>query len=298
MTALSTLLPQFLLRFGMELRWTARWGVMLMLFAVVNLAVTLYFRADVDDQRGAYATGVLVLITSAAIVTTVSRWHDRLLRGSNRFPWYFAAVAVLFVLTTIAVVGTSPTGLLIAFGFILATLTMSAVIRAFRSNEVRTLGFDFVSPESKFLWDSLRVLDFPVLIPHRPGAVDWAEKEAKIRADHNLDPNAEIAFLEVEVDDPSNFFQRLLIEVLQEQKRYVIRVRRCCSVAHAIAAVALEMSKESKPPGLHFGWSDMDLLSASWSYLALGEGNIPAKVHELIHHMQPDSARRPRVIVG
>jgi hypothetical protein len=291
-------LPQFLLRFGMEFRWTARWGVMLMLFAVVNLAVTLYFRADVNDQRGAYATGVLVLISSAAIVTTVSRRHDRQLLRSNRYPWYFAAVAIVFILTTVAVIGTSPTGLLIAFGFIMATLMMSVVIRAVRSNEVRTLGFEFVSPESKFLWDSLRVLDFPVLIPHRPGAMDWEQKEAAIRADHNLDPNVEIAFLEVEVDDASNFFQRLLIEVLQEHKRYIIRVRRCCSVAHAIAAIALEMSKESKPPGLHFGWLDMDLLSASWSYLALGEGNIPTKVHELIHHMEPDPARRPRVIVG
>ena len=298
MTALSTLLPQFLLRFGMEFRWTARWGVMLMLFAVINLLVTLWFQADVNEQRGAYATGVLVLISSAAIVTTVSRRHDRQLRGRGGFPWYFAAVAIVFLLTTAAVIGTSPTGLLIAFGFIMATLLMSVVIRAARSNEVRTLGFEFVNPESKFLWDSLRILDFPVLIPHRPGAMDWEQKEASIRADHNLDPNVEIAFLEIEVDDPSNFFQRLLIEVVQEQKRYIIKVRRCCSVPHAIAAIALEMSKESKPPGLHFGWQDMDLLSASWSYLALGEGNIPTKVHELIHHMQADPAHRPRVVVG
>src|SRR5207244_4428977 len=59
MTALATLLPQFLLRFGMELRWAQRWGVLLTLFALVNLAVTLYFRADVNDQRAAYATAVL-----------------------------------------------------------------------------------------------------------------------------------------------------------------------------------------------------------------------------------------------
>ena len=67
---------------------------------------------------------------------------------------------------------------------------------------------------------------------------------------------------------------------------------------HAIAAIALEMSKESKPPGLHFGWSEMDLLAASWSYFAFGEGNIPSKVRELIHAAEPDPTRRPRVIVG
>jgi hypothetical protein len=298
MTALSTLLPQFLLRFGMEMTWSARWGVMLALFALVNLAVTLWFRADVNDQRGAYATGVLVLITSASIVTTLSRQHDRLAHGSRRFPWYFALIAVVFASTTIAVIANAPSGLLIAFGFIVAILSMAAVIRAVRSDELRTLGFEFVSPESKFLWDSLRVLDFPVLIPHRPDMQDRPAKEACIRCDHNLDPNVEIVFLEIEVDDPSNFFQRLVIEVIQEDRRFIIRVRRCCSVAHAIAAIALEMSKESKPPALHFGWSELDLLHASWSYLALGEGNIPAKVRELIWAAQPDEQKRPRVIVG
>jgi hypothetical protein len=298
MTALSTLLPHFLLRFGMEMRWTARWGIMLMVFGLVNLLVTLYFRADVNDQRGAYATGVLVLMSSAAIVTTLSRRHDIVQRGRRGYPWYFATIAVVFVMTTLSVIGTSPTGLMIAFGFIVAVLTMSLIIRAVRSDEHRTLGFEFVSPESKFLWDSLRVLDFPILVPHRPGAPDRDEKEKIIRGDHNIDPAAEVVFLEIEVDDPSNFYQRLLIEVFQEQRRYIIRVRRCCSVAHAIAAIALEMSKESKPPGLHFGWSEMAILSASWSYLALGEGNVPSKVHELIHMLEPDPKHRPRVIVG
>jgi hypothetical protein len=78
----------------------------------------------------------------------------------------------------------------------------------------------------------------------------------------------------------------------------VIKLTRCVSVAHAIAAVALEMSKESKPPGLHFGWSEMDLLTSSWSYFAFGEGNIPWKVRELIHRAEPNVERQPRVIVG
>src|SRR5581483_10017962 len=72
MTALAVLLPQFLLRFGMELRWAHKWGLLLGLFALVNLAVTMYFRASVSDQRGAYATGVMVLMTSAAAVTFLS----------------------------------------------------------------------------------------------------------------------------------------------------------------------------------------------------------------------------------
>jgi hypothetical protein len=58
------------------------------------------------------------------------------------------------------------------------------------------------------------------------------------------------------------------------------------------------MSRNSIPPGLHFGWPEQDILSASWSYLAFGEGNLPWKVHELVLRAEPNAAKRPRVIVG
>jgi hypothetical protein len=70
------------------------------------------------------------------------------------------------------------------------------------------------------------------------------------------------------------------------------------SIAHAIAAVALEMSRESKPPVLHFGWSETPLMAASWSYFAFGEGNVPWKVHELLARAEPNADKRPRVVVG
>jgi hypothetical protein len=137
-----------------------------------------------------------------------------------------------------------------------------------------------------------------VLVPHRPGRHERRNKEESIRRDHQLSPDADIVFLEIEVDDPSNFYQRLLIEVYQEDHTFVIKVTRCVSVAHAIAAIGLEMSRHSKPPGLHFGWSELDLLAASWSYLAFGEGNVPWKVRELILEAEPEPARQPRVIIG
>jgi len=178
--------------------------------------------------------------------------------------------------TTLSVIVTSPTGLLIAFGFIVAILSMSVVIRAVRSDEMRTVGFDFVTPESKFLWDSLRIVDFPVLVPHRPGWAGREDKEACIRRDHNLDPHVEIVFLEIEVDDPSNFYQRLMIEVVQEHAALHHQGdQRCVSIAHAIAAIALELSRESKPPGLHFGWSDMHPAGRELELPGLRRGQHP-----------------------
>jgi hypothetical protein len=300
MTALAVLLPQFLLRFGMELRWMHRWGVLLILFGILNLVITLWFQASVSAQRGAYATAVLVLFTSASFVTAVDRRRSsgRPVRLRCWLPTGPGLFAVAFLASAIAIIIHAPSGLAIAGCFIAALFIMSILVRALRSNEMRTVHFDFKDEHSKFLWDSLRVADFPVLVPHRPGRHERELKEEQIRRDHQLDPDADVVFIEAEVDDPSNFTQNILIEVFQEDTRFVIKVTRCCSVAHAIAAIALEMSKESKPPGLHFGWSEMDLMTASWSYFAFGEGNVPWKVRELIVRAEPDPERRPRVIIG
>ncbi len=301
MTALAVLLPRFLLRFGMELRWIHRWGVLLVLFAGVNLAVTLYFRASVENQRNAYASGVLVLISSACVVAYVEKRRRReILGGAGRrlAEWFFAGVCVLFVVVTLAVAVRSGSGLLIAALFILAILALSVVSRAVRADELRTLGFDYKDEQAKLLWDSLRVADFPALVPHRPGREERDQKEKQIRAEHQLDPDVDIVFLEVHTDDPSNFYQTPLVEIFREDKRLVLRLSRCVSIAHAIAAAALEMSRCSKPPSLHFGWPEGDLLTSSWNYFAFGEGNIPWKVHELIKLAEPDPAKRPRVIVG
>jgi hypothetical protein len=301
MTALAVLVPHFLMRFGMELRWIHRWGALVALFAAINLLVTVYFQASVDAQRGAYASGVLVLISAACVVTYLEKRRRRVHEGGPRrrlAEAYFALVALLFLLVTLAVAVRAGSGLLIALLFILAILALSVVSRALRADELRTLGFEFQDDQSKFLWDSLRLADFPVLVPHRPGRHERCDKERRIRAEHQLDREVDVVFLEVVTGDPSDFFQRVLVEVFREDRCFVIRLSRCVSVAHAIAATALEMSRTSRPPGLHFGWPGMDLLSASWSYLAFGEGNIPWKVRELIERAEPDPAKRPRVIVG
>jgi hypothetical protein len=298
MTALQTLLPRFLLRFGMELKWAHKWGVLFILFALINLAVTLWFRASVSAQRGAYATGVLALIFNACAVTAIDRWRHGSGPWLVRFPWGYALIAGAFFLTAAAVVVMYPSGLLIAFGFIVTILGTSVFSRAVRTGELRTTGLVFADEQSRFLWECLKAAEFPVLVPHRPGRHERELKEQSIRRDHQLAPDADFVFLEVEVDDPSNFYQTLLIEVVREGNRFVIKARRCVSVAHAIAAIALELSQAGKPPGLHFGWSEMDLLEASWSYLAFGEGNVPWRVRELIQRAEPNPERQPRVIIG
>jgi hypothetical protein len=301
MTALAGLLPQFLLRFGMDFRWSQRWGVLLIAFALINLAVTVHFRASVEAQRNAYATGVIVLIVAAS----ASSWLDlrkswKAQRGFFRGlgVLYLWTVTIGFTLVGLVILWHAGGGLMIAAGFIAAILALSVVSRAVRADELRTIGFRFENEESKFLWDSLCLADFPILIPHRPGHQSRDVKAKAMRKEHDLAADVDLVFLEIELDDPSDFFQQLDIEVTREGAEAVIRVTGCASVPHSIAAIALEMSKHSRPPSVHFGWPEHDMLTASWSYLAFGEGNVPWKVRELIQRERVDAAKKPRVVVG
>jgi hypothetical protein len=66
---------------------------LVLVFMSVATVVTLGFHADVDAQGGAYATGVLVLITSAACAVTISLWKTKM-------RWAYLLVALIFVYTT------------------------------------------------------------------------------------------------------------------------------------------------------------------------------------------------------
>lgn len=296
---LRDLVPPYLHRLGMEQTWSLRIGALLLLFTGIKLVVTFYFHADLDAQRNAYATAVLALITAAAAACAAHRWQSRTaVPGWRRVPWLFAGIAVGFGVATVATVIGQPGGARITSYFVLAILATSMISRGLRSTELRFEGFDFVNDTSKFLWESLRVMDFPVLVPHRPGHGGLAESEAAIRARHRLPPDMPVVFVEVTLGDPSGFYHRPLLEVTQEEGRFVIRIERCTSIAHVLAEVALDLSKESIPPELHFGWSRESPLTANLHFVLFGHGNVPWMVQYLLTGAEKDERRRPRVFIG
>jgi hypothetical protein len=291
--------PPYLHRLGMELNWAAYFGTLIYLFAAIKLVVTVYFRADLEAQRFAYATAVLALLTAAAFACAVDRWRSRPAAGRwQRVPWAFGAIAIGFGVATSEAVWSQPAGLRIASLFILAIVMISMVSRALRSTELRFHGFEYVDETSRFLWESLRTIDFPVLVPHRPGQMSLAEKEAAIREYHRLPADVPVVFVEVTLGDPSGFDTLPLLEVMQQDGRFVIRVDRCPSISHVLAAVALEMSKESIPPEIHFGWSEERPLTANLHFVLFGHGNVPWMVYYLLGRAEPNADRRPRVIIG
>ncbi len=299
MSGLLNLVPRYLPRYGMAPEWASRFRALVVMFTVINLIVTGIFKADVDAQGAAYATGVMVLISSACVATVIDRFRKRTGSIVSRIAWSYLLITIAFLYVTTMIIYDKTVGLEIACCFIAAVFLGSITSRIMRSTELRFVSFRFINNESHFLWDSLRHLEFPYLVPHRTGGGrTLADKDEQIRREHHLDANMPIVFVEASLGDVSDFTHSPIIEVTDEDGRFIIRVTNCVSIAHVLAAIALELSKTGKPPELHFGWSDENPLAMNLRFILFGEGNVPLMVRALILRAEPDPARQPRVVVG
>jgi hypothetical protein len=295
---LQNFVPPFLHQMGMEMEWARRTSALYYLFAGINLCVTVLFRASVGAQRSAYATSVLAMMTGAATTAFLNR---RKSRKGHRYivtSWYFLFCGAVFFLAMAEAIWDEPAGLQIALWFIVAILLTSLVSRFLRTMDIRCRGFRFADNQSRFLWESLVAMEFPVLIAHRPGEHTVDEKEKEMRRWHRLGPETPLVFLEVHLGDTSDFSPVPLLCVTQEEGRFIIRITECASVAHTLAAAALELSRCGRPPEIHFGWSEESPLAANLHFVLFGGGNIPWLVAELMRRAEPNPERRPRVIVG
>ena len=77
MAGLLHLIPRYLPRYGMAPQWATLSRPLVLALFGINVVITLVFDADVEAQSGAYATGVLVLILSAAFAATLALWRER-----------------------------------------------------------------------------------------------------------------------------------------------------------------------------------------------------------------------------
>ena len=297
--ALRDYVPESLKRFGMELDWAHRLGVKMRFFNLVILAVAVLFRAHISALQWAYATSMLVLLSGAALAALLAlrqappRWYWRLL---TVYPATFSLS--FFLCMTLLTLVISRSGLEIAMGFGVGIFATSLLSRWIRSTELRFSGFEFVEGDSRERWERCCAHEFQILVPHRPGMHSRVEKDRAIRELHRIDANVPIILIEVELGDTSNFMQKPVLQVTQEDGFELIRVSRAVSVAHVLASIALSMCAVGRPPELHFGWSNESPLAANLNFLLFGEGNIPWMVRELLRKAQPDVERRPGVIVG
>ncbi len=298
LSGLLNLIPRYLPKFGMAPDWVSATRPLVCVIIAVCLVVTLIFRASVEEQGAAYATGVMVLILSACVAVTIERYRERIGSTWGRVPWPTVIITVVFLYTAVDIMIEKSEGLVISLFFIAAIMGVSLVSRIVRSDELRVVRFQYANNDSKFRWNTLQHVEIPVLAPHRPGGRTLDEKERELRIWHHLDDEIPVVFVEISLGDTSDFFQEPVLDIRHEGGRYIIRVSHCTSIAPAIAALALSLNGTTKPIELHFGWSDESPLKMNLGFLLFGEGNIPFLVKELLRDAQPDEALRPRVIIG
>jgi hypothetical protein len=296
MAGLLNLVPRYLPRYGMAPYWAQAVRPLVLVFTLVAFLVTILFQADVDAQAGAYATGVLVLITSAAIAVTLSARRARQRHAVTGF----AVISAIFVYTTVANVIERPEGVQIAGCFIGAILIVSFVSRAVRAFELRVTAVHLDETTERFIRELAPAGPLRI-IANEPDAGDEAEYRQKIdqaRAIHNIQDPDKVLFLELTIDDPSEFETELWVS---GQQRHGYRVLRMTgpSVPNAIAALLLHLRDlTGTPPHVYFEWTEGNPVVNLLRYLFFGVGEVAPVTREILREAEPDPQRRPVVHVG
>jgi hypothetical protein len=293
LAGLLNLVPRYLPRYGMAPEWARATRPLVVIITAITFLVTLVFDADVDAQGGAYATGVLMLMTSGAVAVTMT---------SRREQWRFLAflaVTVVFSYTTLVNIVERPEGIKIASVFIVTIIATSLVSRVLRSTELRVQGVDFDEMATAFVREvtgpSIR------LIANRPDTGDPAEYEGKLaeaRDSHHLPLDERVLFLEVYLSDASDFSDVLKVRGINVDRFHVLR---CASpaVPNAIAAMLLEIrDRTNRLPHAYFGWTEGNPVTYLLKFLMFGEGDTAPVTREVLRQVEPDPTRRPRVHVG
>ena len=152
MAGLLNLVPRYLPRYGMAPQWAAAVRPLVFVLTAIAVIITLVFRADVNAQGGAYATGVLVVITSASVAVFLSALHRRKRIAAVAF----AVVVAVFIYTTIANVIERPDGVRIAALFILGIIIVSIVSRVHRSFQLRARSVSLRRRRQRISWSATR----------------------------------------------------------------------------------------------------------------------------------------------
>ncbi|GIH81336.1 amino acid transporter [Planobispora longispora] len=294
LAGLLNIVPRYLPRYGMAPDWSRATRPMVLVFTAISFAITLVFDADVESQGGAYATGVLALILSAAIAVTLSAARKRRIGAAAGF----GSVTVVFVYATIANIIERPDGLVIAAFFVAFIVVTSLVSRATRSTELRVTRISMDDTARRYINEAGEIH----LIANEPDARDCAEYVGKTREAwelHRLRTKEGALFLEVTVPDASEFESELRV-IGEERHGFRILRMESTTVANAIAAVLLYLRDETgKTPHVYFHWAaEGNPIGALLRYLVFGGGDIPPLTREVLRQAEPDPARRPLVHVG
>jgi len=288
MAGLLNIVPRYLPRYGMAPEWARSVRPLVLVYTAIAFAVTIIFAADVDAQAGAYATGVLAMMTSAAFAVTLATWRG----GAKRAAFGFASVTAVFLYALAANEVQRPDGILISSFFIVAIVFTSLVSRVYRSLELRQERIEMDKTAQRFVEEASHKGEIH-FVANRRQAGDEREhrlKEKEQREDNHI--------LEIDVEDASEFEDVLEVRGVEVGNHKVLRAVSSV-VPNAIAALLLHLRDTTgKTPHCYFGWTEGNPIVYLFRFLLFGEGDTAPVTHEVLREAEPDAKRRPAIHVG
>jgi hypothetical protein len=293
MAGLLNIVPRYLPRYGMAPDWTRATRPLVLVLTAIAFAVTIIFDADVNAQGGAYATGVLVLMSSAAVAVTLAAWREGAIRLA------FLLIALVFAYTTILNIYERPEGIKIASLFIGAIILVSFVSRAMRSTELRVEKVVLNDVAREFLEEARQgTIRIIANRPDRGDVDEYRLKEKQERWNNHIPANDPVLFLEVRPGDVSDFAGVLKVRGVRVGAYRVLRTKSP-AVPNALAAFLLHARDETwQIPHIYFGWTEGNPLWYVVKFIIFGEGDTAPVTHEILRQAEPDPSRRPAVHVG
>ena len=296
LAGLLNIVPRYLPRYGMAPEWARAIRPLVLIYVAIAFVITVIFQASVDEQAGAYATGVLAMMTSAAFAVSLSAWRHGYRRGALAF----GAITLIFVYAFVANEIQRPDGIMIASFFILTIVLTSLVSRVWRTTELRTEKIEVDETARRFIDEASGGEATHIIANRRQtgDTRDYLSKEREQREYTLIPADAPLLFLEVDVADPSEFEDVLEVRGMKVDGYRVLRAESS-TVPNAIAAFLLYLRDTTgKETHCYFDWTQGNPLAYLFSYVLLGEGDTGPVTHEVLREAEQDPDRRPIIHVA
>ena len=296
MAGLLNLVPRYLPKYGMAPNWARAVRPLVLVFTTIAFLITVVFQANVDAQAGAYATGVLVLITSASVAVTLSARAKK----QRKRTIGFAIIALVFVYTTFQNIRERPDGIRIAALFIIGILVISVVSRVQRALQLRATSVVLDAAALEFLTADAASGHIRIIAnePDDGSKSEYRNKNSDERRFSHIPQKSKIIFLEVHPSDSSDFEEDLVVRGIDKYGYRVLEVKSG-TIPNTIAAVLLQIRDETSiVPTIYFEWSSGNPISNMFKFLVTGVGDIAPVTREILRESEKDSKRRPAVHVS
>ena len=296
MAGLINIVPRYLPTYGMAPEWGRAVRPVVLVYTAVSIIITIVFRADVNAQAGAYATGILAMMVSGSVAVTVSAAR----RQQRSAAAAFTVLTLILLYALAANVIKQPDGIIISAVFIAAIVALSLASRLTRAFELRVTKVQLDEMAQLFVRDcARRTIRLIANKPEARDATEYLEKRRQIMKDHDLTDEEDFIFVEITVTDPSEFATELDVRGAVLHRRHRVLTLESSTVPNALAALLLHIRNVTgRQPHIYFEWTEGNPAVNFLRFLLFGVGEVAPVTREVLRQAEPDRSKRPHVHAG